>query len=200
MLKQALTTVALVALSAPAFAGGLAAPVEAPVVAVPVAPVVQPSADWTGFYAGLQGGRASADASILGDPVGELEGTYYGLHAGYLHDLGRFVVGGELRYDDASDIEIASPAIGGKSLIAASLRAGYDMGRLLPYASVGFGQFTAADDDKSNGMLYGIGADYALTDRWRLGVEAMHFDFDSFSDSDYEVSGNAVGLRASFSF
>ncbi len=205
MMRQILATAAAITLAAPAaFAGGIAPPAPEPVVVVPVAPVAQRSFDWTGFYVGLQGGQASADAVPFASwtaPPYELSGNYYGAHAGYLHDFGSVVVGGELRYDNLSDVAITTPVdIGGKSLVAASLRAGYDLGRVLPYATVGYGQFTADDDDKSNGMLYGVGADFAVTDHWRLGVEALRFEFKDFSDSTYEVSGNAVGIRASFSF
>ncbi|MBW7921983.1 MAG: outer membrane beta-barrel protein [Rubellimicrobium sp.] len=207
MLRQLLAASAAVTLAAPAMAGGLAAPAPEPVVEVPVVvPVAQPSADWSGFYAGLQGGVADVDASSTSGLAGtagvSFSGNYYGAHAGYMHDFGRFVVGGELRYDDLSDITYSSggSSIGGKSLVAASLRVGYDMGRILPYVSVGGGQFTAADDDKSNGVLYGIGADYALTDNWRLGAEVTHFEFNKFDASDYDVTGNAVGLRVSYAF
>lgn len=201
MLKHVLAATAAATLAVPAMAGGLAAPVEAPEVVVPVVAAPAPSADWTGFYVGLQAGSADADAAPTSTaPDFSLSGTTYGAHIGYLHDFGRFVVGGELRYDDVSDVKSSTHGVGGDSMVAASLRVGYDMGRVLPYLSVGAARFTAADNDESDGIIYGIGADFAMTDNWRLGVEATRFEFDDFDDSTYEVSGNAIGLRVSYAF
>lgn len=186
-------------------AGGLAPSVAEPTVIVPVAPVAQvtrPSVDWSGFYVGLQAGYLDADVKGVGPSTYSLSDGIYGAHIGYMHDFGRFVFGGELRYDDVSDVSANASGrmIGGDEMIAASLRFGYDMGRVLPYLSIGGGRFTAADNDKSNGVLYGIGADYALTDNWRIGIEATHFKFDRFDAPNHEFSGDAVGLSVSYVF
>lgn len=212
MLKYALAAVAAVAVSAPAFAGGLAPPTPEPVVVVPVAPVAQRSFDWTGFYAGVQVGIADLDAvdtaytGSTGGGEDTLEGTAYGLHVGYMHDFGRFVVGGELRYDDASNVTSAGPNVDGDSMISARLKLGYDLGRVLPYVAVGGAQLTSTPmplpsfDNKDTGLLYGVGVDFAVSDRWMVGADITHYEFDDFGGSAWDVSGNSIGLRASFRF
>ncbi len=205
MLKQALTTVALVALSAPAFAGGLAAPVEAPVVAVPVAPVVQPSADWTGFYAGAHLGfgdvLVTTDDGNRRDAEGD--GTVYGVHGGYMYDLGSIVVGGELAWTDLGGISLTNNN-SADSMAAAKVRLGYDMGNLLPYAVAGIARIEATDSGASvsdNFSLIGAGLDYAMTNNWRLGAEYNHVTTDDFAGiPGAEASADVISLRASFSF
>lgn len=202
MLRKLLAATAAVTLAAPAMAGGLAPAAPEPAVIVPVAPVAAPSpnGDWSGFYAGLQAGYADADVTPGTGPEFSVDGGNYGLHVGYLHDFGRFVLGGELRFDDVSDVKSSAGA--GDTLTAASLRVGYDMGRILPYLTVGGGQLKIDSGDKSDGILYGLGVDYAVTNNWRVGLEAVRFEFDSFGSSSGidEITGNNIGLRVSYAF
>lgn len=205
MLRKLLAATAAVTLAAPAMAGGIAPPAPEPTVIVPVAPVAQRSFDWSGFYVGLQAGNADFDAedSTYGSLIGNYEGGYYGLHAGYMHDFGRFVVGGELRYDDGSDV--TGPwGFSGDSMISARLRLGYDMGRVLPYLAVGGGELTIVDgggnEYSDTGILYGVGVDYAVTDRWIVGAEITHHEFDDFDTLGVDISGNTIGVKASFRF
>lgn len=193
MLKSVLASVAVVALSAPAFAGGLA-PAPEPVEIVPVIPAPQPTADWSGFYVGLHAGKVDLDIVESGDPTETLDGTYYGAHAGYMHDFGRLVAGGELRYTDVSDIVELD------TLISANARLGYDLGRVLPFVSVGLGQLSTVSLGDDTGLLYGAGAEFAVTDRWNLGAEFTRYDFEDFNSSGIDLSGNLVGVRASFNF
>src|SRR5690554_4935072 len=80
-----------------AFAGGMSAPVVSP---EPMTPMPAPIAvsDWSGFYVGAQYGTGGLDFDLGPD----LDTTGYGLHAGYLWDLGQFVVGAELDYNRLS--------------------------------------------------------------------------------------------------
>lgn len=207
MLKHVLAATAAATLAAPAMAGGLAAPAAEPVVAAPVVvPVAQPSADWSGFYAGLQAGRADFDAEhTVVTWHGKLEGPYYGLHVGYMHDFGRFVVGGELRYDDASKVVSTSttyPVADGDSMISARLRLGYDLGRVLPYVAVGGAQLTTDPSwgEKDTGIIYGAGVDFAVSDHWMVGADITHYQFNDFAGSGYDISGNGFGMRVSYRF
>lgn len=205
MFKQFLAATAAVTLAVPAMAGGIAPPAPEPTVIVPVAPVAQRSFDWSGFYVGLQAGNADFDAeySTSGGLYDNFEGGYYGLHAGYMQDFGRFVVGGELRYDDGSNV--TGPfGFSGDTMISARLRLGYDMGRVLPFVAVGGGQLSIVDgggnDYSDTGILYGVGVDYAVTDRWIVGAEITHHEFDDFDTLGVDISGNTIGVKASFRF
>ncbi len=204
MFKPTMIAAALTAVSAPAFAGGLTPAAPEPMVQAPVAVVAAPTmtADWSGVYVGAQLGYGDFQGESDLGSESDLTGETYGLYAGYLHDFGSFVVGGELGYDDVSGIGSDLFDIDGDSLISAKLRIGYDAGRFLPYLTVGGAQLstTGAVEDSDTGYLYGLGADYALTDSWRIGVEANQYQFDDFADSGIDLSGTSVGLRVSFAF
>jgi len=206
MLKQALTTVALVALSAPAFAGGLAAPAPEPAVAVPVVvPTVRPSADWTGFYGGVHLGYGDILVTHNDGADIDAEGndTLYGVHAGYMYDLGNIVLGGELAWTDLSGIALTRNN-SAESMLAAKLRVGYDMGRVLPYAVAGMARVEATDSGTSvsdNFSLLGAGVDFAMNDNWRIGAEYNHVKADDFAGTPgVEAEADVVTLRVSFSF
>ncbi|SFS21199.1 outer membrane protein [Yoonia litorea] len=182
------------------FAGGMAEAVvvPAPVVA-PVAPVA--SNDWTGFYAGGQVGYGQLDNDALDD---DTNGALYGLHAGYLYDLGSFVVGGEIDAD-ATTIESASPGDGVEldSVARAKLRLGYDAGDWMPYVVAGAMTATtsgAVDGDGTGGFA-GVGIDYQWSDNMRIGWEVLQHQFEDFADTDgLDIDATTATLRASFKF
>lgn len=192
MIKNILTATALVALAAPAFAGGLAPSAPEAVVTAPVevaAPVVAAvGADWTGFYVG-----GAVNTSIEED---DAEGETYGLFAGYNKDFGSIVAGAELGYADASDLTFGGVAA--DDIITAKAKVGYDMGKFLPYATLGAAQLTldGADDI---GYTYGVGVDYALTNAWTIGAEIAQYEFEEFNDGA-DLSATTAGLRAAFNF
>eukprot|EP01013_Petalomonas_cantuscygni_P031018 TRINITY_DN57138_c0_g1_i1.p2 TRINITY_DN57138_c0_g1~~TRINITY_DN57138_c0_g1_i1.p2 ORF type:complete len:189 (-),score=50.79 TRINITY_DN57138_c0_g1_i1:31-597(-) len=172
----------------PALAGGLNDP--APVAVIAPAPVVMaPSVDWTGFYLGAGVGKVSVE----GDGGFEDDGTGYAIHGGYLYDIGTVVLGGELDYGqatlDASDGELDVLRLKG--------RVGYDAGSFMPYATAGVARLNSDDfgiDDES-GTVYGLGADYAVTDSLLVGAEFLQHDFE-----DIDTEATSFGLRGSFKF
>lgn len=180
-----------------ALAGGYTPPVvEAPII-TPVAPIAV--SDWTGFYAGLQYGTGNADLAILGDPIGDEDFDAYGLHAGYLHDLGTFVLGAELDYNN---VDIDVPGLDA-DMLRLRARAGYDMGRVMPYLTAGVGRLSLDDGPDSyteTGMTYGIGVDFKATERFTVGLEYSRQDFDNTDGSGYEVDADMIQLRASYRF
>ena len=124
----AATLVSTSLLASTAFAGSLVGPV---VETVPTA-VYEPAftgGDWTGAYGGLNLGYGDVDGSGTADG----NDMTYGLHLGYSYDFGRYVIGGEFEYDDASiDLNGAAET---DSVMRLKLRGGYDLGRaFLVYA------------------------------------------------------------------
>ncbi|WP_375264035.1 outer membrane protein, partial [Palleronia sp.] len=110
-----------------AVAGGIAEPVVEQPVIIPAADPV-PVSDWTGPYVGLQLGTGSVDS----DGADEVDISTAGVQAGYLYDMGRFVLGGELDYANVNfDDDSTFDADG--NIARLKLRAGYDAGRVLPY-------------------------------------------------------------------
>jgi len=187
------TAVSIAAVST-AFAGSYTAPVVEPVMTAPVA-VVDRGVDWTGFYAGLQYGTGDLEARFGGTTfdLGDYDG--YGLHAGYLHDLGQWVLGGELSYDRVSPDGIPDSA----DLIRLRARAGFDLGRFQPYATVG-GARLSYNGLSETGVTYGIGGEYLVTDRFSLGAEYSRVHFNDVQGTGADLRAGLLQLRGSFRF
>lgn len=193
-MKLAFATLGASLFAVTAHAGGYVAPVVEPAPAPIVTPVVTNVSDWSGFYAGLQYGQGDADVSFDGDSVSN-DFDAYGLHAGYNRDFGQFVLGGELDYNRI-DLDDA----GEGDLVRLRGRAGYDLGRFLPYVSLGAAHIDA-DDLSETAFTYGIGADFKVTERVTVGAEYTRQDFDGVNDvSSFDVDSDMVQVRASFRF
>ena len=182
-----LAATASLGLAGTAIAGGLDEPVAAPAPVIPVVPVA-PSTDWTGFYVG--GSIGTIDTSDLAD----LDGDGFGLHGGYLADLGDWVVGGEL---DLSRYEFDTAGDPEADVIRLKGRVGYDAGQFLPYLTLGFARLDSDDLglDNESGVLYGIGADVAVTDNILIGGEYLQHQFD-----DADLDADTFSLRAAYKF
>jgi opacity protein-like surface antigen len=202
-LRTTLTAIAATgAFAGSAFAGSVAEPVvEAPVIA-PVPVITDTSGNWGGFYVGGQLGYAdvTGENALNGlDGSGEM----YGLHAGYNWDLGNWVLGGEVDYDEFGvDLEDAAGAAVASvdSVIRLKARVGYDTGNWLWYGTAGW-----ADLDTSvgsaDGYFYGVGASYALNTNWILGAELLRHDFsDIGGTAGADAEADTLTLRASYRF
>ena len=201
-MKKYLGSAAISALlAAPAFAGNLQEPVVEPIIAAPVQ--VQPISDWTGFYVGGQLGYGEASGADE-----DVSGGLGGLHAGYLYDLGQWVIGGELDYDwaDMSDtfggVEVKVDEIARLKLIG-----GYDLGNGLLYATAGafnanlnasVGSLETNVDD--NGWIAGIGYKHKFTENWVGGVEALYHKASDFDDSGEDLKIKTLTARISYKF
>jgi hypothetical protein len=160
-----------------------------------------PSNDWTGFYVGGQLGYGKVTADALDD---DATGATYGVHAGYLYDLGSIVLGGELDYD-ATSIEgtVSAADIAVDSVARAKLRVGYDAGDWMPYLTVGGARAmtSGAVDGEGDGTFAGLGLDYRLSDSLRVGAEVLQHQFDDFNDTDgLDLDATTAALRVSFQF
>lgn len=196
-----MTTVILGLTTAPVLAGGFAEPIATPPVAAPIiiaAPAPMRSADWTGFYAGAQLGYGQMQSDTIDEKPTDL---LYGVHAGYLYDLGNIVLGAELDYD-MTNIGFAAPAVDLDSVARFKLRAGYDAGVIQPYLTAGVAQamVSGALDGTSDGQFAGLGLDYQLSDNFRVGGEVLAHQFDNLVDSGIDVKATTLTLRASYNF
>lgn len=184
----------------PLFAGGLAEPAPEPTV---VAPVVQaaPSADWTGGWVGarLGYGDASAD-STLGSVDGN--GATYGLSGGYDWDFGGWVAGVGLDWDK-TNLDLGTTGDTLDDIARLKLRAGADLGRTLVYATAGAARASGDIGGvgyHDNGWFGGIGADYALTDRWTVGGEVLTNRFDNFGNTGTDIDATTASVNLGFRF
>lgn len=185
------------AISASLVAGAAAAGgYTAPVTEAPVAPVVVETAstDWTGFYAGLQYGQG--DVSFSQELATE-DFDAYGVHAGYMRDFGQYVAGAELDYNK---VNLDTAGLGDGDMWRLRGRLGYDMGRFLPYVTLGVAR-AEWDAYSETGMTYGIGADYLVTDRISLGAEYNRSAFDNVDGmTGFDADVDMFQVRASYRF
>ncbi|KIC22467.1 outer membrane protein [Leisingera sp. ANG-Vp] len=188
----AMTAIATV-LGSAAFAGNVSEPAIEPAPAPAPVPVANDGGDWTGFYLGGQVGQLDADASsgASGDD------TAYGIHGGYNHDFGRFVLGGELDYD-STDLDLGGGATI-DSVARAKVKAGYDFGNVLAYVTGGVAEADSSLGSET-GEFYGVGLAYQVTDQWQIGGEVLEHNFDEFGSSGVGSDATSVSLRASFKF
>lgn len=191
---SAMTLAASTALGGAAFAGTLEAPIVEQQPVYTPAPVVAAN-DWTGFYTGLQLGYADVDV----DDGSDGDNGTYGFHAGYDYEFdNNFILGGELDYDK-TDIDFDN---GGEvdSIARAKLKAGYDLGNTMVYATAGAARADINGDDET-GPFAGIGMNYKVTDRYTVGAELLHHKFDDVSGIDgNDADATTFTVRGSLRF
>lgn len=185
-------------------AGPNGAPVTAPVLAAPTA------SPFAGFYGGLEYGRASSSGDLAlvntsGVPpfaVDFDDGDAFGVFGGYNRQHGTWVYGGELRYLSFSDFTLPSLEVDDVWDIRGRL--GVTAGSFLFYGALGWSWATtssvAADGDL-DGLNYGLGVEYNVTDNVMLGLDytarEMDGDFNPnlAYDGDVETLSVRIGMR-----
>lgn len=174
-----------VSFTLPAVAGGFGE--EATPPAVLPAAASETSMDWSGAYVGLQYGTVAG--GNLSNPGGafapDFDGETYGVFAGYRLDYGRFVLGGEIDFMTGSG-ELSRPGlvldVDYDRLIRAGVEAGWEAGQALIYGTAGFADIDlqTAGATGSSGYYYGFGVDYAVNERFVIGLEALKHEFSDF--------------------
>lgn len=183
-----------------ALAGGMADPAPEPTI---VAPVVQavPSSDWTGGWVGARLGYGDASADTAGVAT-DGNGGSFGLSGGYDWDFGNWVAGVGLDWDK-TNLDLGPTGDTLDDIARLKLRAGADMGRTLVYATAGAARASgdiAGISHQDNGWFGGIGADYALTDRWTLGGEVLTNRFDNFGNTGTDINATTANVNLGFRF
>ncbi|SFR37832.1 Opacity protein [Yoonia tamlensis] len=201
LVQSSMIAAPLVLAAGMASAGGLSEPVQtvAPTpVPVAAAPMMH-SSDWTGFYAGgqLGYGRVSSD-----DLVENIDGVTYGVHGGYLYDLGSLVIGGELDFEGTNGESVADD-VQVDTIARAKLRVGYDAGDFLPYFTAGLAQanvtFSGSELSDTGGFA-GLGAEYRVSDSIRVGAEVLQHQFEDFDGTGFDFDATTAAARVSFQF
>ena len=95
----------------------------------------------------------------------------YGLHAGYLKDFGTVIGGIEVSHTFYN-----SETFPINNVTSAVARVGLDLGRVSPYALAGYSWAGGVDE----GMTYGGGIDWAVTDSLVLGALYKHHEFAQY--------------------
>lgn len=166
--------------------------------------------DWTGAQLGVGYGWAEVD---IPDFRPTLPGTaeVTSVFAGYDRDLGQTIVGVELEWS-GSDVRTENLDFRVTEILRTKFRAGYDVGRALTYAFVGF---AAADMLITEGGLQfpregfgasiGFGVEFGVTPSLAVGAE---FAMDRLNTSGFEYLDNSsdrfdlqtISVRASWQF
>lgn len=173
---------------------------------------------WMGFYAGVHAGFGLLDTQTSDNLGSENVRTPLGgVHAGYNHQFGNFVLGAEADFTlldiDGDDDAPAADII---SNWHASVRArvGYAFDRVMFYGTGGFSmasvELTSNVDGSSqsethNGYVLGAGVEFMVSDNWVLGGEYLRHEFDEKTyvlNTTFQGEGNfdAFRVRASYAF
>ncbi|WP_019955184.1 outer membrane protein [Yoonia vestfoldensis] len=191
-----------------ASAGGLAQPVET-VAPTPMAPAPAPmmaGSDWSGFYVGGQLGYGELTSSAVADE--DFNGAVYGVHAGYMYDLGSVVLGAEIDYDLTSMEETGTTDLGNAEvddILRVKARVGYDAGAFLPYVTGGVVRANVTTDGvlgdlEADGDFYGLGAAYKFSDSILIGGEVLQHKFYEGDVQGLGVRATTATARVSFQF
>ena len=171
-----------------------------------------PIFSWTGFYIGAHAGYGWSRLSgsgTFGTGSADLKGFLAGGQIGYNYQFGQYVVGIEGEYSWA-DVEHEEALFAGTLsvkndyFITAAARLGYAFDRFLVYGKLG-GAWTrdkwdandglggtATGNFNRNGWLFGVGAEYALTNNWSAKLEYNYLRFPSISPTLMTTGGLVV--------
>ena len=180
-------------------AGGPVEVAPEPMIIPETAVAVPLTADWNGFYGGAALGYGDIDSTgnaLNGD------GALGGVFAGYRMDFGNWVGGIEADYDTSS-IDLGNGAGELESIARLKLQAGAKFSRALVYATAGAAHAKAdvgASSLSDTGYFGGVGVDYALTDNWVVGGEALLHKFDDFDNSGVDFDPATIKARVAYKF
>jgi outer membrane immunogenic protein len=160
--------------------------------------------DWTGFYIGASGGYGwlrDIDRSFTPPLPDSGQDWIFGAHAGYLHQFGNFVVGGELEYQRLDITYQLFNFITVDHAYSAKARVGYAIDQFLISGSIGGAYVTTNFMGlKDLGLSFGGGIDYALTDTISIGAHYQRFSYTNFSGTMIDATLDQVAVRASLRF
>jgi outer membrane immunogenic protein len=167
--------------------------------------------DWSGFYAGASVGAHDGEQCYVPCSTRQydLTGEDYSLFGGYNMQTGSFVYGGELSIsvDGFSEETFlnggaSDPDYNYSGFVDLKLRGGYVMGDALIFATLGYSMSEYQDNITiydADGMLYGLGVDYKITDRLLVGAEYVARSLDG-GDGYVAPNANTISLRLGYSF
>ena len=201
-MKFALTTLVAVVAASASYAGSPALPETVdPIIMAPA----EAGADWSGLYGGAYYSTATGEDYNQGGPyLLEDDSSFYGAFAGYRHDFGSFVVGGEIATSlDVDVVEVGFPTWIVNSIVDVKATVGYDLGNVLPYAIVGYSMAEAegfGTPYSVAGTMYGAGADWMVTDNIFVGAEYNYRFMEETDGGSYTIEMESYVLRAGYRF
>jgi outer membrane immunogenic protein len=183
--------------------------VAAGLLLLPVSACAQDASAWAGFNIGLQASRADGDQLYLPSSDYTISGNGLGIFAGYMMANGPWAYGAELSYASTDYIESEPdgsaeyPEYVFTHTLDIKARVGYAVDRALVYGTIGYGTSEWEDGAPStasdaNGVIFGLGVDYLVSDKMFVGAEVLRRDMDS--DIGFVADVNTFTLRAGMKF
>lgn len=151
--------------------------------------------DWSGFYAGGQFGYGGQRSDVY-----KSHGWQGGVQAGYNHDFGGIVVGGEVEMK-AVNAEINGTPF--KDNIALKARVGTDLNGFLVYGTAGVARGTfdgGTAKISENGVVYGFGVERPISEKWTVGAEVLKSDFRNNYSGLTNLNDTSATLRVNYRF
>lgn len=158
--------------------------------------------DWSAPYFGISGGYGwlrDVDRSFAPPLRSSGDDIVFGAHAGYLHQFGAFVVGGEAEYMRLG-INFEGFPIDVDDAVSAKARAGFAFDRLLLTGHAGATYISTNIGLKDWGRVAGAGADYLLSEHVAAGVSWDHMQFKRFDGTLIDGQIDLVKARLDFRF
>lgn len=158
--------------------------------------------DWSAPYIGISAGYGwlrDIDRSFAPPLRSSGNGVVFGGHAGYLHQFGAFVLGGEAEYMRL-DINFEGFPIDVEHAFSAKARAGIAFDRFLFTGHGGAAYVTTNIGLDDWGWVAGAGADYLLADNFVAGVNWDHMQLNRFDETLIDGQLDLVKARVSFRF
>jgi outer membrane immunogenic protein len=160
--------------------------------------------DWTGFYIGASVGYGwlrDIDRSFTPPLPDSGQDWIFGGHAGYLHQMGDFVVGAELEYQRLDITYQLFNFITVDNAFIGKVRAGYAFDQFLISGSVG-GAYATTNfmGLQGLGLALGAGLDYRVTDTVTVGAHYQRFSYTNFSGTMIDATLDQIAFRASVGF
>lgn len=167
-----------------------------------------PTYDWTGLYIGAFGGGISGAVTPPSGSGSGPSGFDAGLSLGYSWQPSNFVftpfiavpIAGQSGTWGSIPVHLDWAVVGG-------VKIGYATGRWQPYAFVagvtGAGTATPGlkESHQHTGVTFGVGAEYAVSDRWSIGLRYAHVSMNQqsyFSSGPYGWEGNSIAATVNF--
>lgn len=163
---------------------------------------------WTGVYGGVTGGYGwlkDVDRAFTPPMRASGEDWIFGAHAGYLHEIGRFVVGAEAEALKL-DIQFDGLPVWASEAYTLKARGGMAFDRFLFTGHIGATYVTTSssialyDGLADWALTYGAGFDYAITDNLTAGLSYSHMTSDRYDGTQIYADIDTVTARIGYKF
>ena len=161
------------------------------------------AADFDGLSVGVHGATVSTymdkDYTRKGKATLNDQSSAYGVHARFLLEQNDFVAGAEVRYDKYPNT-IINAGRGNEAVtdgLDISGILGYQQGSIMPH--IIFGMSILEAKKPNDGMHYGLGVSYSLTDNVMITARGVKYEFDGpWQGSDLDLIKGEIQLSWRF--